>query len=222
MHEFTTGVLYPKMYEAEVLQALPQCRQPYFHRNVNSRWNAFFLEDEWLELAGTVQFLLRLSARPVPLLWFHDSDDYGWGFRLFDNGAETAAATIPYALDVELTEAEYLRKHPEVATAEEIVEHDGWREIYEELMEMVVQSEQYRKELTKGIARFRPHSFARLLTGKQVDQLRSLFDPEFLLDLEEGVGSSLLYDSVDLFKEILGMEEMKWVNYAYLASGGME
>jgi hypothetical protein len=45
---------------------------------------------------------------------------------------------------------------------------------------------------------------------------------QLLTDVDEETGASLLYDSVDLFKEILGIEEMVWVNYAYLASGGRE
>jgi len=222
MGDFTTGVLYPRKYEPKVLIALPRSRQPYFHKNVNSDWNAFFLEDEWIETAQTLQFLLKLSSQFVPLLWFHDAEDTGWGFRLFDGGYEVSSATINYSLEVELAEAEFARLYPDVDLHEEIVENDEVRQNYEEVLDRVIRSHFYRQEVLKGISRFRPACFGRFVSPKQVQQLRSLFDVQLLTDIDDETGSSLLYDSVDLFKEILGIEEMVWVNYSYLASGGRE
>ncbi|NGQ95403.1 hypothetical protein G3578_09570 [Brevibacillus sp. SYP-B805] len=220
MSEFTTGILYPRKYEPSVLKMLPQSRQPYFHQNVNDHWNAFFLEDEWLERADTLRFLLQLSAQPVPLLWFHDAEESGWGFRLFDGGMEVSSATIPYSLDIEMTEAEFARRFPAVQSIDEISEQEELRRAYDEILEQVVRSVQFRQELSKGIARFRHQCFSRFVSAKQAQQLRSLFDINLLADFDEESGSSILYDSVDLFKEILGIEEMIWVNYTYLASGG--
>jgi hypothetical protein len=222
MGEFTTGVLYPRKYEPKVLIALPKSRQPYFHKNVNSEWNAFFLEDEWIETAQSLQFLLQLSSQFVPLLWFHDAEDSGWGFRLFDGGYEVSSATISYSLEVEMAEAEFTRLYPEVNLHEEILENDEVRQNYEEILNRIIRSEYFRQEVLKGIKRFRPNCFGRFIHAKQVQQLRSLFDLQLLTDIDEETGGSLLYDSVDLFKEILGIEEMMWVNYSYLASGGRE
>lgn len=222
MCEFTTGVLYPRKYEAKVLQQLPKSRQPYFHKNVNNEWNAFFLQDESIETAETLRFLLQLSSKHVPLLWFHDDEESGWGFRLFDGGCEVSSATISYSLDAELAEAEFARQYPHVNLQEEADDNEEIRDAYEDILDKVVQSEHFRQEVRKGISRFRPQSFARVVGQKQISQLRSLFDIHLLTDFDEDTGSSLLYDSVDLFKEILGIEEMVWVNYAYLASGGRE
>lgn len=222
MGEFTTGVLYPRKYEPKVLHVLPKSRQPYFHKNVNNEWNAFFLQDEWIETAQTLQFLLQLSGQCVPLLWFHDAEDSGWGFRLFDGGYEVSSATISYSLEVEMAESEFARMYPDVDLHEEIVESDEVRQNYEDILDRIVRSEYFRQEVMKGLKRFRPHCFGRFVGPKQVQQLRSLFDLQLLTDIDEETGGSLLYDSVDLFKEILGIEEMMWVNYSYLASGGRE
>jgi hypothetical protein len=222
MGEFTTGVLYPRKYQPKVLQALPKSRQPFFHQTVNSEWNAFFLQDEWIETAETLQFLLKLSGESVPLLWFHDSEDNGWGFRLFDGGYEVSSATICYSLDIEMAEAEFSRLYPQIDLQEEMVENEDVRSLYEDILEHVVRSVTYRQEIMKGISRVRPLCFGRFVGPKQVQQLRSLFDPNFLAAFDEETGGSLLYDSIDLFKEILGIEEMVWVNYSYLASGGRE
>jgi hypothetical protein len=203
MCEFTTGVLYPRKYETKVLHQLPKSRQPYFHKNVN---------DEWLQL----------SSQHVPLLWFHDAEDSGWGFRLFDGGYEVSSATISYSLDAELAEAEFARLYPHINISEETDEDEEIRDAYEEILDTVVHSEHFRQEVRKGISRFRPQCFARFVGQKQINQLRSLFDIHQLTDFDEETGGALLYDSVDLFKEILGIEEMVWVNYAYLASGGRE
>lgn len=222
MGEFTTGILYPRIYEPKVREALSKADQPHFHRNVNGDWNAFFLQDEWLEASSTVAFLLKLSKQPVPLLWFHDAEDNGWGFRLFDAGYEVSSGTISYSLDVELAEQEFARLYPHVDLQEEISDSDDVRQKYEEILDRVVRSELYRREVSKGITRIKPQSFNRIVGPKQVQQLRSLFDLQLLTDVDEETGASLLYDSVDLFKEILGIEEMVWVNFAYLASGGRE
>ena len=222
MGELTTGILYPRKYEPKVLLALSRAEQPHFHRNVNSEWNAFFLQDEWLETPVTLDFLLRLSKQSVPLLWFHDAEDNGWGFRLFDAGYEVSSGTISYSLDVEMAEAEFNRLYPQIDLQEGVVESESVRQTYEEILDRVVRSDTYRLEVGKGISRTKPQSFHRIVGPKQVQQLRSLFDLRLLTDVDEETGASLLYDSVDLFKEILGIEEMVWVNYAYLASGGRE
>jgi len=222
MGEFTTGILYPRRYERKVLLALSRAEQPYFHRNVNKDWNAFFLQDEWLETPETLQFLLRLSRQSVPLLWFHDAEDNGWGFRLFDAGYEVSSGTISYSLDVEMAEAEFNRLYPQIDLQEGVLESESVRQMYEEILNRVVRSDRYRLEVGKGISRIKPQSFQRIVGPKQVQQLCSLFDLRLLTDVDEETGASLLYDSVDLFKEILGIEEMAWVNYAYLASGERE
>lgn len=222
MGEFTTGILYPRKYEPKVRNALSRTEQPYFHRNVNTEWNAFFLEDEWLETSMTLSFLLQLSMQPLPLLWFHDAEDSGWGFRLFDAGYEVSSGTISYSLDEEMAEEEFARLYPQVDLQEEILTSDDVRKKYEEILDRVVRSELYRREVGKGITRIKPQSFNRIVGPKQVQQLRSLFDLHLLTDVDDETGASLLYDSVDLFKEILGIEEMVWVNYTYLASGGRE
>ncbi len=222
MSEFTTGVLYPRKYEPKLLLHLSRFNQPYFHQNINEEWNAFFLEDEWLETADTLQFLLRLSGYHIPLLWFHDAEDSGWGFRLFEGGWEVSSATISYELDIEMAEAELAKRYPTVDLAEEVIVNDQLRQEYNDMLNQVIHSERFREEVGKGISRFRPQYFARFLSHKQVQQLCSLFDVNTLTEFDDELGSSLLYDSVDLFKEILGIEEMIWVNYSYLASGGRE
>lgn len=218
MSEFTTGILYPRKFESKVLYHLTKSRQPYFHKNVNDEWNAFFLQDEWIETADTLRFLLQLSSLYVPLLWFHDAEDSGWGFRLFDGGFEVSSATISYSLDAELAEAEFHRLYPGAPIHDE--EDEEMRQAYEEILDRIVRSEQFRQEVWKGITRVRPQCFGRFVGQKQIQQLRSLFDINLLTDFDEETGGALLYDSVDLFKEILGIEEMIWVNYSYLASGG--
>ncbi|MFM1653996.1 hypothetical protein ACI7RC_18115 [Brevibacillus sp. B_LB10_24] len=222
MGEFTTGVLYPRKYEPKVIHSLPKSRQPYFHKNVNSTWNAFFLQDEWIGGADTMQFLLRLSSQHVPLLWFHDAEDKGWGYRLFDGGYEVSSAAINYELDVEMAESIMSSRYPDIELAEEVIENEELRKEYEQVLDQVARSSGYRQEVWKGVSRVRPESFATLLSHKQIFQLRSLFNLHFLAGYDEETGNSYLYDSVDLFKEILGIEEMMWVNYTYLASGGRE
>jgi len=222
MSEFTTGVLYPRKYEAKVLQHLPKSKQPYFHKNVNDEWNAFFLQDESIQEAHTLHFLLQLSSKYVPLLWFHDDGENGWGFRLFDGGFEVTSATISYSLDMEMAEEEMMRRYPSIDLAEEILQNESLRLEYEDVLDRVVRSERFRQEVAKGLLRFKWQWFSRFISHKQVQQLRALFDVNMLTDYDEETGGALLYDSVDLFKEILGIEEMMWVNYSFLASGGRE
>ncbi|MGE5704899.1 MAG: hypothetical protein ACM32O_20415 [Clostridia bacterium] len=222
MSEFTTGVLYPRKYEPKVILTLPKAKQPYFHKRVNNDWNAFFLQDECIERAETLQFLLGLSAHYVPLLWFHDSEESGWGFRLFDGGLETTSATISYSLDMQLAECQFMSRHPEVEQIEDFWENEHLRQEYESILDQVVRSDPFKREVWKGISRFRPQCFGRFLSHKQVQQLGSLFDIQLLTEVEEETGGSILYDSVDLFKEIIGIEEMVWVNFAYLAGGRQE
>ncbi|UFJ41679.1 hypothetical protein LOK74_03960 [Brevibacillus humidisoli] len=222
MSEFTTGVLYSRSYEPDVLLSLPCSRQPYFHKNLNNKWNVFFLKDEWLEKAETLQFLRELSRSGITLLWFHDSEDYGWGFRLFDQGYEVTSATIAYDLEIELTEQELERRHPGIDISQEVIENEELRREYDHVLHDLIQSGRLRQEIHKGIDRVRLHCFNRILSPLQVQQLHTVFDLNLLCEYDEQTGSSLLYDSVDLFKEILGIEEMVWVNYTYLASGGRE
>jgi len=222
MSEFTTGVLYAKQYEPSVLLSLPFSRQPYFHRRLNKAWNAFFLEDECLEKAETLKFLRKVSGRGIPLLWFHDSEEYGWGFRLFDQGYEVTSATIAYDLECELVERELERRHPGIDIARDVIENEQLRREYDHILHGLIHSGRLRQEIRKGIERVRPHCFRCILSALQIQQLQTVFDLNLLCQYDEQTGSSLLYESVDLFKEILGIEELVWVSYSYLASGGRE
>lgn len=219
MSEFTSGVLYQKKYEPSVARFLPQVRQPYFHKSVNKMWNAFFLQDEQLQRVDTLRFLLKQSEQQLPLLWFHDDEEYGWGFRLFCGGYEVTSATISYDLDVQLAEIEFARRYPQMDVEEAITDNEALHHEFEHILDEVVRSEIYRQEVAKGICRFRAECFEQMINRKQVQQLAALFDLRVLTDIDSETGSSLLYDSVDLFKEIIGIEEMMWVNYGYLASG---
>ncbi|WP_232698262.1 hypothetical protein [Brevibacillus daliensis] len=222
MSEFTTGVLYPIRYENKMITYLQALTQPYFHKRLNEDWNVFFLEDEWVEMAETLYSLLALSKKGISLLWFHDAEDSGWGFRLFEGGYEVSSATISYTLDVELAEAEMKRRYPTLIMFDEHHEDEKLRREYEEIADSITHTHQYRQEVEKGLLRCKPQAFRTFLSAKQVQQLHSLLDSSLLAETDVETGSSLLYDSVDLFKEILGIEEMMWVNYSYLASGGRE
>ncbi|AIG28064.1 hypothetical protein GOP56_11520 [Brevibacillus sp. 7WMA2] len=222
MSEFTTGVLYPRRYESKLIKQLPDSKQPYFHKRLNDEWNVFFLEDEWVQTAETLQYLLDLSKLGVALLWFHDAEDSGWGFRLFEGGYEVSSATISYILDMELAEIEMKRRYPDLIDPDDYMKEEDLRKEYDELIDTIITSQIYRQEVQKGLSRCKPQLFRSFLSPKQIQQLHSLFDTNILVEIDYETGSSLLYDSVDLFKEILGIEEMMWVNYSYLASGGRD
>ena len=102
------------------------------------------------------------------------------------------------------------------------MKEEDLRKEYDELIDTIITSQIYRQEVQKGLSRCKPQLFRSFLSPKQIQQLHSLFDTNILVEIDYETGSSLLYDSVDLFKEILGIEEMMWVNYSYLASGGRD
>lgn len=131
-----------------------------FIYSINDAWVSLFLADEYLMDGDSIDILRKISMT-MPLLYLYNSDDYGWGLKIFNEGKSTAEFACPYIL--------------------------------EEGMELVIE----------GI---KPEAF-RLF---EIDMDTSLRATQLLTS---GSTSPELFME---FKEIIGLEEFRWMSYSYL------
>lgn len=95
MSDFTIGTLFLAKDGPEIQEQLRQLTTPYRLESINDQWSAFFTPDEWLQEPAAVAVRKQIST-VAPLLHFDNSEDHGWGFRLFCLGEQVAQYSRDY------------------------------------------------------------------------------------------------------------------------------
>ncbi len=211
MSEFTTGNLFPAIHSQQVSDYLQDKSLPFLIEQLNERWSALFLEDDWLSDPSTVSMLIDLSQN-VPILHFQNAEDHGWGYRVFADRKEQAHFFDDYGLDhalaVELAEARY----PEIMVVEHFLylEPKG-QEVMRQLLKEVKQLPAYQSALAQQFQSKNVQAFAYFdIAADIVKTLDRLITPENL----EGEPPR---QEVNTFLEQLGITGMEWKSYHYLS-----
>lgn len=219
MSEFTFGLLYRRQ-DADALDArLVDVDFVNDHDSLNADWHVATLDmdavsvlfepepDGWPEEAremkqAIVGALLFLS-QTAPLLFFYNTEDHGWGFRLFHQGEECARFDLNYEADYQIAEAILRAAHPgddihRVCTAE------AWEAAHRKARD----SDAWLAQLHEGLAQAHPERFA--VFGLSPETIASLGDLLAEMSLKNVAGEAF-HEPVERFKALLGIEEMRWL-----------
>ena len=99
MAEDAEGVVFLKRDIEKVRDALKSFSKSFI-RELNDKWAAFFVPDRYY--LPEVQAKLLDMSRDIPLLYYLDTEDYGWVFRLYWQGSVKASLEVNYELFEEL------------------------------------------------------------------------------------------------------------------------
>lgn len=211
MSEFTDAVLFLAQHSEKMEQVAENLPQPYLIRMLNQKWGGVFVQDAISERPDFVSWL-RESSRQIPFLFFVDAADHGWQYRLFRDGNEVASVHVNYGNDNEILIGLAKARYPEVpdviwfvyedseileSSLEEVENSDGYRQAYRQAVE-----KQYEQKNVNACSIFG-------ITPDIITELETVLSPEWYL---KG-----MWDQVVRFKQLLGISELSWMSYHYLA-----
>lgn len=197
MSEFSVGVLCLAEYRSRLAELTVDAKEPCFTKKLNEQWAVLFFEDEWLQKAETVAWLLELS-RTVPLLYFAHIEAQGWEYHIFNEGFDIAGAQINYELETEMA----------IKIAEERYPGEDFVCLLDELYEELEESGTYGAAVAQRLERRNTPSFHLFDVGKRgITRLDNLLNPKTVLETD------ILVELVDQFRELLRIEEFCWMNY---------
>jgi hypothetical protein len=209
MSEFTAGVLFPKPSLERVEQHMQDFALPFIVRPLNDQWGALFIEGDNYEYPPVQPKLAEIS-RDVPLLYFENPEDSGWGFAVYTNGAQVASLSVSYDLDWNMTLDLAEQRYPnEDYYVEEF--GDTWQQLNEEILS----SQTYHDMIVQQYANL---NLATLqIFGLDTTAIKTIADatvPDTYFDMEKVFAQS------EIFKEALGIQEMSWMSYHYVTAEG--
>jgi len=208
MSEFTAGVLFLKPSLERVEKAMQGFSLPFIVRPLNNQWGALFIEGDNYEYPPIQPKLVEIS-RDVPLLYFENPEDSGWGYAVYTNGTQAASLSVSYDLDWNMTLDLAEQRYP---NEDYYVEEFG--ETWQELTNEVLASSDYRDEVAQ---QFRNRNLPVLqIFGIDTNAVNAL---EKAISVETALDPELLFTQAEFFIEALNITEMSWMSYHYLTMG---
>ena len=206
MSEFTAGVLFLKPNLKDVEQRMQGFPLRLTVRALNDKWGALFVDGDNYEYPPVKPKLQELSWQ-IPLLFFQDPEDHGWGYSVYSGGVEIASLWVSYDLTWNLTLDLAKQRYPEVKDYYVQEFWDRWAVLKSEILasseyhNLAVQ--QYAKQNLQALQVFG-------LDAKAIKTLAEATSPDTYFDHET------LHMQSQIFKEVLGINEMSWMSYYYL------
>jgi hypothetical protein len=149
---------------------------------------------------------LEQVSEKFPVLVFHNTEDYGWGFMLFDFGNAVAKVEVNYALDWNMVYDLLEQEFPELAGKTDALFN---RHNIQDYYKKVRGSHEYQDAIDKMFKNFNAETFSAF----------GMCDDDIKLLKSEITSSSYrdkLFDQVEKFKKLVGIEGMDYMSYRYL------
>lgn len=204
MSEFTASILFKSADKKQITGHLLEAPCRYKTLNLNERWQAFYLEDAFLQQESTRKFLLGITG--IPLLYFLHAADHGWGYSIYFNKKIICNALLDYGLEYSMAKKIIKKRFPLVKEILNVAQEE-WRSACEE----VRQSSEYCQALVESLSSSHPEYFKLFdLEDKTILELKSILNASWLTEREN------LCRAMDKFRDTLGIREMEWGCYQYL------
>ncbi|MDT0121598.1 hypothetical protein Q9R46_03025 [Paenibacillus sp. RRE4] len=204
MSEFTSGSVTLMKYKEEILKY-----DPIYIDDLNNQWFVFITKDT--EVSEEIpESLVRISEK-IPVLYFYNFEDHGWGYRLVYNSKEIASLQIIYELIdtiiIELAEERY----PEEDHIEFLYVDPRGENIRIELIEEVQSTNKYNEAIARQFINCNLEAFKRFeIADEQIQRLSQVLNANYYSQLESK------HQLVDEFKEVLNIQEMSWIQVDHL------
>ena len=213
MSEFTSGLLFLSRAISQVKPLLPSNPDSYFLEPLNDKWTGLYLADAWLQQPATLQLVLDISQH-VPLLYFQNAEDHGWGYRVFCEGREVASFYNNYMLEREIKLWMPIAKKRFAQDDESEIQFilfgsDTW-DLQEIFFAEVRQTDEYRHLFEQQFRNTHTHTFALFEIAPE-----AITRIDRLLSMESFHTEAWTTVDVEQFKEAVGIMEMEWKGYRY-------
>jgi len=194
MSEFTSGNLVLNKHFTKVAGYNPK-----YHKEVNDKWCVFYME-------GDHESDITNISKEVPILYFYNFEDHGWGYSIIHDCKKISAFDFSYEKE-EIDLQNYVQeKFPDEDAIELLYIKPNAREFREQMLEQYyegVNKEQFFRELFNGIEADSFRLFE--LSDQQIMGIKEQLSANTLLKLKSK------HDLVENFKTIVGIQEMSWI-----------
>lgn len=212
MSEFTNGVLFLNLHIEIVQELSKKWISPVFDyiiHEVNDKWGITLLEDFGLSLSNQrIRKWLHEMSEQCPFLIFDYGEDHGWSYKLFNHSNIISKVDIGYELVWSLAYDFLEIKYPHLAgDPSKLFDTEDIPSLYEQIR----QSEDYQIAIENMYSEHVAETFSLFnMSVKSIDRLKQ----EISADVYKKSFESMR-GQVDIFKKILGFEEVSWMSYWY-------
>jgi hypothetical protein len=199
MSEFTAGSLVLNQHRKAI-----EDFNPIFIKPLNDKWSVFFTESTKVSDAYP-EDILQMTAS-VPILYFYNFEDHGWGFTILYQSRVVSAFHYSYE-DDEIELLNYVQERfPEQDAVELLYINSDSDDFRVRIVEEFDKAYSKEDKVKKLIMSLDVDAFALFnIDSSGLDKLRDVFCMESLVSLQNH------FTLVDNFKAIVDIQEMCWI-----------
>ncbi|WFR61718.1 hypothetical protein P9222_25550 [Paenibacillus amylolyticus] len=196
MSEFTAGNLTITKYKDRIEQS-----NPIYFAELNDKWLLFFTKET--EVNDEVPIDILTTSEEIPILYFYNFEDHGWGYSIILKGQIISKFDLSYEFEdnllIEIIEEDF----PEADPHEFLYTNSEG----EALREKLKKSENFNNSIKNLFIDCALDNFKLFeLESDKIDQLKTIMNYEYINALES------YFNLVDQFKDILQIKEMSWIS----------
>ncbi|MGG1639668.1 hypothetical protein MHH56_01240 [Paenibacillus sp. FSL K6-3182] len=199
MSEFTSGSLVLNKHRKAI-----EDFNPIFIKPLNDKWSLFFTEGT--EVSDTYpEDIIKMTAG-VPLLYFYNFEDHGWGFTILHQSRVVSAFDYSYEED-EIELQNYVQERfPEEEAIELLYLNPDSDAFRVKILEEFYMEHSKEDKVKKLIMSLDVDAFALFnIDSGGLDRLRDMFRIESLVSLQDR------FTLIDDFKATIDIKEMCWI-----------
>ncbi|WP_127495352.1 hypothetical protein [Paenibacillus glycanilyticus] len=199
MSEFTAGNLVLN-YHKKVVEA----SNPLIIKPINDNWSVFFTKDT--EVSDIYPADVMNITSEVPVLYFYNFEDHGWGFTILYQNKVQSIFDFSYEND-EIALQNYVQERfPDKESIELLYVNPDSDAFREKMIEEFYKENSKVDQLKKLIEHLDVDTFALFdFEANKIDKLKEIFSIESLESLQDR------YSFIDNFKTIIDIQEMSWI-----------
>lgn len=175
---------------------------------LNNKWCIYLYDGGSYFNEGPDNKVLSISQE-LPILYFYNAEDHGWGYKIYDKGKCIAKLDINY--DILFGDSmELIQKiNPKFDIMEDFYSDEG-RILFEKVTQQVKESDAYLKKVDNMFKYSNIEQFSLFdIERTTIDNLKNLIKADYYISLED------MHALVEKFKETINIEEMEWISYDY-------
>ncbi|MGO4547358.1 hypothetical protein AB4Z29_21475 [Paenibacillus sp. 2TAB23] len=200
MSEFTAGNLTLVSFKEQITSD-----QLSYIKELNEDWLVFFTDETGVsdEPSEAVNDL----SGDVPVLFFHNAEDHGWGYRIIHKKELLAKVDVNYELEESMLMQLVEKRHPDIDDPIELLYIDDEGEaLRARYMEEISASSELQQAIALQFSSRNVEHFKLFnIDAEKIQKLNGLLTYENWLQLESP------WQLVEQFKELLNLEEMSWI-----------
>ncbi len=199
MSEFTAGNLVLKKHYGLIKEYNPK-----YINELNSDWIVFFTEGT--NVSDEYPRDIHEISRTVPVFYFYNFEDHGWGFYIIKEEKEESSFHYSYETEdillLNLIESEFPGEDP----IELLYLQPDSDKFKEKMIEKLYQDRSKEKEFEELLKYIDFKAFRLFISDEEI-----IKELKFLLSVENLISLDNHFKLVNDFKTLLNIKEMSWI-----------